>query len=213
MHGRQVSGVPLNQRGGQLAIEHQLLGAIGVGHDAFEQLHALQNTRFDLLPVGLGHHQGEKVERPRPLRLVGCRIHVVSDAVVTHLPVQVVHAGVQPGQAFTVQVSNEALPSRAQWGVARLRAGGVQFIPMAFRRGQGLLRQSRHGRDRPAFAQADGGIIHRTIVAQALRKSSVLGNSGLACTKALGGSVGPFFKVPGVCPMRKKRARRRLSAS
>ena len=47
----------------------------------------------------------------------------------------------------------------------------------------------------------------------ARRKSSVYGNSGLACSKALGCKVGSCFIAPGVWPMRKKRAMRRLSAS
>ena len=95
MHGGQVSRVALHQGGWQLPTQHQLLRSIGVGHDAFEQLHALHHARFNLLPVLLSQHEREEVERPRPLRLVGCGINVVGDAVVTHLPLQVGHAGVQ----------------------------------------------------------------------------------------------------------------------
>jgi hypothetical protein len=62
MHGGQVGGVALDEGRRQLAIEHQLLGAVGVSHDAFEQLHALQHACFDVLPVGLGHHEREQVE-------------------------------------------------------------------------------------------------------------------------------------------------------
>ena len=44
-------------------------------------------------------------------------------------------------------------------------------------------------------------------------KSRVCGNSGLACWVVLGPRAASLRISPGVCPMRKKRAKRRLSAS
>ena len=99
VHGGQIRRMALHQRSGQLATQHELLRPIGIGHDVFEQLHALQHARFDLLPVLVAQHEREQIKRPRALRLVGGGIHVVGDAVVAHLPLQVLHSGVQLGFA------------------------------------------------------------------------------------------------------------------
>ena len=122
MHRRQVTRVSLYQSCGQLALQHQLLGAVGIGHDAFQQLHALKHTGFDLLPVGSAQHERKEVQRPRPLWLVSGGIDVVTDAVVTHLPLQVVHAGVQVCHlvgGWRVQGGNELLPKTADLGVCQ----------------------------------------------------------------------------------------------
>ena len=62
MHGWQITRVALHQGGRQLAAEHQLLRPIGVGHDAFEQLHALYHACFDLQPVLVLQHERKQVE-------------------------------------------------------------------------------------------------------------------------------------------------------
>ena len=128
VHGWQISGVALHQRSGQLPIEHQLLRPVGIGHDAFEQLHALHHTRLDLLPVGVSQHERKQVERPRPLRLVRGGIHVVGDAVVAHLALQVGHAGVQLGCARCggrVLLFNEGEPGGAERGGLFCARAGV----------------------------------------------------------------------------------------
>ena len=115
MHGGQVGGVALHQGGRQLALVQQLLRTVGVGHDVFEQLHALQNARFDFLPVGMAEQEREQIERPGALRLVGGGVDVVSHAVVAHLPLQVRHAFVEVGLAVAqglAQCVDEALPRR-----------------------------------------------------------------------------------------------------
>ena len=85
LHGVQIAGVALHQRGGQHAGFEQALRAVGVGHDVFEQAHALQHARLDLLPAQRVHHQRQQVERPRALGPVGIGVDVVRDAVVAHL--------------------------------------------------------------------------------------------------------------------------------
>ena len=52
----------LHQGSGQLALQHQLLGSISIGHDVLEQLHALHHTRLDLLPIAVAEHEREQVE-------------------------------------------------------------------------------------------------------------------------------------------------------
>ena len=213
MHGRDVSRVALHQGGGQLALQHQLLRAVGVGHDAFEQLHALKHPGLDLLPIGLGHHERKQVQRPGSLRLVGRGIHVVGDAVVAHLALQVRHAGAQTSQAFVVQALDERLPRRTEGRVSGCVGGPAQFIPVPFGRSCSLLRPVFQGwrcRWGDGVGRRRG---HANIVAQALRKSRVYGNSALACSVVLGPSAASGFIAPGVWPMRKKRAMRRLSAS
>ena len=158
----------MHQGGGQLATEHELLRSVSVGHDALEQLHALHHTRLDLMPVGVTQHQWDEVERPWALGLVGGRIHVVGDAVVAHLPLQVGHAGVQVGgpqwgcsagrARWSALLVNERLPcgtDRRSWGRAFRglagRCGGwaghlpMQLVPMPLRRALLLERQPSHG--------------------------------------------------------------------
>ena len=124
LHGGQVAGVAVHQGCGQLAIQHQLLWPVGVGHDAFEQLHALHHARLDVLPIGVPQHERKQVERPRPLGLVGGGVHVVGDAVVAHLPLQVGHAGVQVGMTVgrvRRELGHKVLPRPADLGVWRGR--------------------------------------------------------------------------------------------
>ena len=224
MHGRQVTRVSLHQSGGQLALQHQLLGTVGIGHDAFQQLHALKHSCFDLLPVGSAQHEWKEVQRPRPLWLVSGGINVVTDAVVTHLPLQVVHSGVQVGHAvggWRVQWANELLPKTADLGVCQWvgrRLGrderAPHFVPMAVGSPLLLKRQPASGVCFDGVFWCWRGPIHRVIVVDRQRlKSSVYGNSGLACSKALGCRADRCFMTPGVWPMRKNRAMRRLSAS
>ena len=195
VHGRQVSGVALHQGGGQLATEHQLLWPVGIGHDALEQLHALHHPRINLLPVGRPQHERKQVERPGALWLVSGGIHVVGDAVVAHLPLQVGHAVVQVRQqtlALRTQGFNEAFPEAADGlGATRfftwcLCLGGwgelsPQFVPMPGRGALLLKLEPCHGFGFERAVLVGRGIIHQTIVADQTRlRSSVYGNSGLA---------------------------------
>ena len=104
LHGVQIAGVALHQRGGQHTGLEQALRAIGVGHDVFEQAHALQHARLDLLPAQGVYHQRQQVERPGALGPVGVGVNVVRDAVVAHLARELRHAWVQAHQALGPEV-------------------------------------------------------------------------------------------------------------
>ena len=62
LHRMQITRMALHQGRGQLTLGQQVLRAVGVGHDVFEQAHALQHTGFNLLPTQRIHHQREQVQ-------------------------------------------------------------------------------------------------------------------------------------------------------
>ena len=114
MHGPQIAGVALHQRAGQQPLGQQLLRAIDVGHDAFEQLGALQHAGFDAAPAMRREDQREEVHGPGALRPMGVGIDVVGDAVVAHLAAQAERAAVQIGKAVLAQMAEEFGPFRRE---------------------------------------------------------------------------------------------------
>ena len=95
------------QRGRQQVAGQELLGSVHVSHDAVEQLDALEHAGLDLLPAFGCDDQGKQVQRPRPLRAVGVRVHVVGDAVVAHLAAQVDRAAVQVLETVFAKVAKK----------------------------------------------------------------------------------------------------------
>ena len=226
VHGAQVVGVALHQRGGQQAVLQQPAQAVDVGHHGFEHAHALQHAGFDVRPVVGRDQQREQIQRPGSLQVGLVGVDVVGDAVVAQLARQARGAAVQLLRVAEVEMAEELLPGRRQ----RQRAGrrhrgtrvggqrrpGVQLVEVGGvgqrKQGAGRRQGRRGGQIRcvhPRWRQSTSCHCRiRTAVVR--RRSSVHGNSRLpGRASAAGGAAAR----PAVCPMGAKRARRRLSAS
>ena len=141
MHGADVTGVTLHQGGRDQGFVQQALGAVGIGHDLFQHLHPLLNALFDGLPVLLRQQQGKQVQRPGALRVLRVGIHVVGDAVVAHLSLQVARALVQVVQAFMAHMLKKGGPGGRKRLCLRWLWRTPQFIEMARCRRLGPSRQ------------------------------------------------------------------------
>ncbi len=114
VHGAQITGVALHQRRWDHGLANELLWAIHIGHDAFEQTRALQHTAFDVCPTLGRDDERKQVERPRALRTILVGIHVVGDAVVAHLACECLCAAVEVEQTARAEVVKKSLPFRRE---------------------------------------------------------------------------------------------------
>ena len=152
VQGAQVAGVALHEGRRQQVLGQQLLRPVHVRHDAIEQLDPLQHAGFDLAPAARRDDQRKQIQRPRPLRAAGIGVHVVADAVVAHLALQIDGAAIQVVEAVPSEVLEEAGPGpqrQAMQGSARgavptsrgrRRHRATQFVVMT---GRGRRRQCR----------------------------------------------------------------------
>jgi hypothetical protein len=158
VQGPQVAGVALHQRRRQQVAREQLLGSVHVGHDAIEQLRSLQHAGFDLAPAVRRDDQREQIERPGSLRPVGVGVHVVGDAVVAQLALQIDGTAIEVVEAVTAEVFEETCPRRRSHSTrifpprivprfgARRVARATQLIEMAGRGRRRQCRSQRRGR-------------------------------------------------------------------
>ena len=121
LHGVQVAGVALHQRGRQHAAAQQVLGAVDIGHRVLEQAHALLHAALNLAPAGGVDDQRKQVQRPGALGPVGIGIHVVGDAVVMHLALQLGHARRQTGLGLGAQMRHKRRPRALRSGAGHRR--------------------------------------------------------------------------------------------
>jgi hypothetical protein len=194
--GPEEVGVAVDQFGGQHALGEQALLAVEVGQHRVEQPPALRHAGGDAGPFLGGQQVGQQVQLPGAVGALGVGVDVVGHAVFLDLPRQQGLALLQLRGAGAFQALDQALPVRAH------AARGVQQFVVC-RGGQRVVgEQLGHqglGVQGGLFTLAGGG-------AHVRRRSRVIGSSA----SARGAST---FSLPGVWPWRKKRARRRLSAS
>ena len=169
---------------------------VKIREQRFEHARALRNTFLDLAPLVLREHQGQWVECPRPVCALRIGVDVVGDAVLDDQPPREFQRAAR-GIVRLVggQTLNKRPPVRAH------RAVFIEKFVVAARIGN-VARKTRLG---------SGTGRHDTLVALRVtlhvrRRSSVKGKSGLIC-------AGSSAHSPGVCPVRMKRASRRLSDS
>ena len=112
VHGAHIARMALHQGRRHEGFADQLLLAVHIAQDAFQQFGALGHTRTQARP-GVGvEDQWEEVQRPRTLRAIAVGVDVVGDAVVAHLACQALAASVQIGQALRSEMLEERLPRR-----------------------------------------------------------------------------------------------------
>ena len=179
---------------------HELLRPVQVGQHAVQQLGALRDAGLDGVPLRRRQQQGQRVHLPGPIGALGVGVHVVRDAVLADLALhqrqRVGHLGALAGG----EAAQEGVPVRP-----RLAGRRQELVVAAFEGGVAGEELSQHAGIVEAGFTSDNSAKPYGC-ADVLRRSSVNGKSGLRS------SFGTFI-APGVWPMRKKRARRRASAS
>ena len=204
--GPQVAVLAIDQRRRQQTLGEQGLRPVEVGQHGVEHGGALGDRHRHLGPLLRRDDQRHRVQGPRPVGPIGRGIDVVGDAVFQDAPVDEFQALAHFVRRHRVEMVEELLPVRTYAAIRRQHfvvAVGAVGIDGEEGAGHGALSgalgpQSNH----PRPECAPGAII----LGQKRRKSSVNGCSALS-------STGLTPTLPGVCPKRKKRARRRLSAS
>ena len=213
-HRPQPARVALQQRRRQQAFVQQPLRAVQVGQRELQQFGALLDAVLDGRPLGRLDEQRQQLQRPWPAGHAGLAVDVVRDTVeldalgdLADAAVQVL-GDVQPAR-LRWQRAGETLPGRAQFA-----AFATQFVPDAGFGRQGAAAQRvrrrvcsrRRGVDGQRALRGHGAGRSARHGPAGRRRSTVNGNSRL-------GAAGCTAIAPGVWPKRKKRARRRLSAS
>ncbi len=225
VHGPQVLRMRKHQRGRQHGLAQQCLRAVDVGQRGVEQPCALRHPGLDGGPLVRGHDERQQLQRPGVRGVAAFGVHVVGRAVFAHTALHACCARRELGaveRCARAQRAQERLPRRGHRPLrrARLRQGAAQFVvapgccgadrsSQAQRVGSagrcGVMSSHHAAHHAPAAPVAASARAARAW-GQRRRRSSENGNS----TPRTGGSA---LSPPGVCPIGKKRARRRLSAS
>ena len=168
VHGAQVVGVALHQRGRDQAVLEQPALAVQIAHGGFEQARALQHAGLDERPVGGRHQQRKQVQGPGALqpRLVG--VDVVGDAVVAQMALQCGGAAFQVVPAGLAQMREEAAPGGCQRSAVAEWAGDDPLVGLAGAAAQ-LVEMLVVG-ERRARARRCGGV-------QGMLQNRLMGNT------------------------------------
>jgi len=174
----------------------QPLRPVQIREQRIEHARALHDTFLDLAPFILRDDEGQWIKCPRPVGALRIGVDVVGDAVLDdQTPREFERAARAIVRLIGGQTFNERSPVRTHGALCIEKfivAARIRGVACKTRLGPGLRR-------------------HRALVTHGFalhvrRKSSVQGKSGLTIAGTSGCS-------PGVWPMRKKRAKRRLSDS
>ena len=180
---------------------HQAFGdeplwPVKIREQRLQSARALRHAAFNLAPLILRDDKRQRIERPRTVRSLRIGVDVVGDAVLDDQPPrQLERAPRDLRRLVGAQAFDEPAPMRAHRPVLIQKliiAAAVRIIAPKRRIACGA------GGKRAWLAQR--------FVRHVRRRSSVKGRSGLE-------RAGSRQYTPGVCPVRKKRARRRLSDS
>lgn len=125
----------------QGAVLQQLLFAVDIAEDPVEQVGALRDAGFDLVPLFFADHHGQRIHGPGALAAFGVAIDVVGDAV-----------------GLDEQLA--AAPAAIELGAAHAGDGGGEFAPMAARKAgglEGLIPVAGHSVVTPVCRPAEAG--------------------------------------------------------